>query len=106
MHISRKFFRPIMSHPHGLKFFPAKNFGFESWYARIFLPRKFFRPKFFGSKFENIKKCWIESWKKKVLVTQLTHVSVVNPAMRTRHRDRKTRTFFGREIFKTKKISG
>jgi hypothetical protein len=61
VHAAQKFFRPIASGPHGLKFFPAKNFWFESWYGRIFLPQKFFWPNFFGSKVENPKKFWIES---------------------------------------------
>jgi len=43
---------------------------------------------------------------KKVLVTQPTHFLGVNPEIRSRHRDRKTRTFFGRKISKTKKNFG
>jgi len=61
VYVARKFFRPIMSHPHGLKFFPAKNFWFEIWYGRIFLPRNFFRQIFFSAKIENPKNFWNES---------------------------------------------
>jgi hypothetical protein len=43
---------------------------------------------------------------KKLSVRQLTGTSVVNPAILTRHRVQKTRTFFGREILKTGKFSG
>jgi hypothetical protein len=74
VHIPQKFFRPILSRPHGLKFFPAKNFWFESWYGRIFCRESFSGQIFsarnlkilkkFGLKVENFKKCWRESWKK------------------------------------------
>jgi hypothetical protein len=96
--------RPIASRPYGLKFLSGKNLRSESWYVRIFLPRKFFREIFFGSKVEKSENFPVESKKKKkklarklekkVLVIQLTHFYGVNPAIRTRHRDQKNPDFF------------
>jgi len=40
-------------------FLPARS---ESLYARIFLPRKFFWPKFFSAKVGNRKKIWLENF--------------------------------------------
>jgi len=47
-----KWIRSITSRSHGPKFFSGKNFGIESLWAGFFSARKFFRPNFFGSKFE------------------------------------------------------
>jgi len=59
-----KLIRPIISRPHSLKFFPAKNFGIESLWAGFFSARKLKNLKIFRSKVEKRKKSRRESWKK------------------------------------------
>jgi len=51
-----KLIRPIMCRSYGLKFFPGKNFWFESWYGRIFFAAKVFRPYFFRFEIKKIQK--------------------------------------------------
>jgi len=60
-----KWIRPIISRLHGLKFFPAKNFWFESLWAGFFSARNLKILKIFRSKVEKRKKSWRESWKKR-----------------------------------------
>jgi len=59
-----KLIRPITSRSYGLKFFPGKNFRFESLWAGFFSARNLKILKIFRSKVEKRKKIWRESWKK------------------------------------------
>jgi hypothetical protein len=90
--------RPILSRPHGPKFFSGKNFWFEILWAGFFSARNLKILKIFRSKVEKRKKSWRENWKKKVLVTQLTRFSVVNRSPERRPWNPETRTFSRREI--------
>jgi len=100
----QKIFQPIGSCPHDLKFFPGKIFWREILFTGFFPARKLKNPKIFRSKVEKRKKKLARKLEKKVLVLQLTHFSVVDRYRVRRTGNPKTRTFFGREIFFTRKF--